>query len=66
MVRITHLRSKYGGSGGRSLPEEKNCEPQTKIFEIFSPDPFFEGGGILRHFFETLFLKGGGILSDTE
>ena len=57
---------KIWGVRGAKPPGRKNSDPQIKIFEIFSPDPFFEGGGILRHFFETLFLKGGGILSGTD
>ena len=52
IVKTICLRLKYGGSG------RKNSDPQIKIFEIFSPDPFFEGG-YLKTFFRNSIFEGG-------
>ena len=46
-----------GGPGGKA-PQKKNSDPQIKIFEIFFPDPFFEGG-YLKTFFRNPIFEGG-------
>ena len=47
-----------GGLGSEALPE-KNSNPQIICYDPRLHDPTFEGGGILRHFFQSPTLKGG-------